>query len=449
MERAYYGVDLRVTVRPVEVRDGVAAVWIDYAVQGDADVDRGRRHLIGLAVSGAEASFTHAVRLVEEGRVMPVASTRDGLASAVDSGSFRSGEPRTGVSLHAAPSGESVGVLIPIVGFVADVPVREAGEVFDDVVGQVGEPADASAYELRSYVVGERSAASVEGETSTVTLRSDVLFGSDESALSAQADAALAEAAERIKAAAAGGEVSVVGHTDDVDTEEYNQGLSQRRAASVADRLGGLLGGQYTISAEGRGESEPVAEGTSPEARAANRRVEVAFTGRISVESGVEGELVQTAAPTSSGLDPVTYVARSVGTSYTARVVEVVRTDVGLVGTLRIASDPGDKFPIDSMGGRGSGPAHERGFRAVPRVTGAHSLSLLTPGERVMPWDYEVPDGVGLAQGRRLLGDEVEPFASGPGFLATVVWPDTGQDTVTIDVPDWFRITDVPVTEPR
>lgn len=35
--------------------------------------------------------------------------------------------------------------------------------------------------------------------------------------------------------------------------------------------------------------------------------------------------------------------------------------------------------------------------------------------------------------------------AAGESILVTVVWADPGTDTVTIDVPERFRITDVPV----
>jgi len=67
----------------------------------------------------------------------------------------------------------------------------------------------------------------------------------------------------------------VGGHTDDVGTEEYNRALSQRRADAVRD----LLIAQYGISSRrletaGYGKSRPLLGGETPEARAANRRVE-------------------------------------------------------------------------------------------------------------------------------------------------------------------------------
>jgi outer membrane protein OmpA-like peptidoglycan-associated protein len=69
--------------------------------------------------------------------------------------------------------------------------------------------------------------------------------------------------------------VSVNGHTDDVGTEEYNQKLSLRRAQSVRDYLVEAGVSPDIITVNGKGKSEPLVKGTSPEARAKNRRVEI------------------------------------------------------------------------------------------------------------------------------------------------------------------------------
>ena len=69
----------------------------------------------------------------------------------------------------------------------------------------------------------------------------------------------------------------VTGHTDVRGSERYNQGLSQRRAARVAQWLvsSGAVD-KRRVRAEGRGESEPiVGEPKSEEDQRKNRRVEV------------------------------------------------------------------------------------------------------------------------------------------------------------------------------
>lgn len=67
----------------------------------------------------------------------------------------------------------------------------------------------------------------------------------------------------------------VVGHADDTGAADYNQGLSERRAAAVADYLikGGVSPSRFTTS--GRGEMDPITTNSTKEGRAKNRRVDV------------------------------------------------------------------------------------------------------------------------------------------------------------------------------
>jgi outer membrane protein OmpA-like peptidoglycan-associated protein len=69
--------------------------------------------------------------------------------------------------------------------------------------------------------------------------------------------------------------VLIEGYTDSVGSEDYNQGLSERRADSVKSYLAGQGIGSIRLSASGKGESEPVASNDSAAGRQQNRRVEV------------------------------------------------------------------------------------------------------------------------------------------------------------------------------
>jgi len=69
--------------------------------------------------------------------------------------------------------------------------------------------------------------------------------------------------------------VLIEGHTDSVGSEDYNQGLSRRRAESVQSYLIGQGIGPARLSASGQGESAPVADNESATGRQMNRRVEV------------------------------------------------------------------------------------------------------------------------------------------------------------------------------
>jgi outer membrane protein OmpA-like peptidoglycan-associated protein len=70
----------------------------------------------------------------------------------------------------------------------------------------------------------------------------------------------------------------IEGYTDSVGTQEYNQGLSERRAESVRSYLIAQGVDSSRLAASGRGESNPVADNASSDGRQQNRRVEVVIS---------------------------------------------------------------------------------------------------------------------------------------------------------------------------
>jgi OmpA-OmpF porin, OOP family len=71
--------------------------------------------------------------------------------------------------------------------------------------------------------------------------------------------------------------LSIHGHTDDVGTAEYNQGLSERRAESVAEYLKSSGIPAELIEVRGFGKNSPRVKAPTKEARQRNRRVEIAI----------------------------------------------------------------------------------------------------------------------------------------------------------------------------
>jgi outer membrane protein OmpA-like peptidoglycan-associated protein len=69
--------------------------------------------------------------------------------------------------------------------------------------------------------------------------------------------------------------VQIDGFTDNVGGDEYNQGLSERRADSVRDALTGMGIANDRILTKGRGKSSPVGDNGTAAGRQQNRRVEV------------------------------------------------------------------------------------------------------------------------------------------------------------------------------
>jgi outer membrane protein OmpA-like peptidoglycan-associated protein len=72
--------------------------------------------------------------------------------------------------------------------------------------------------------------------------------------------------------------VDVVGHTDSTGRAGYNQTLSERRAGSVASYLESREVIQERLLISGLGQNQPVADNTTPNGRALNRRVEIVLT---------------------------------------------------------------------------------------------------------------------------------------------------------------------------
>jgi len=114
-----------------------------------------------------------------------------------------------------------------------------------------------------------------EGEVKTVdTFEIDVQFPLNSAEIGAAYDSQIRRVADALRANSVT-YVEIAGHTDSTGTAAYNQELSERRAAAVANRLTGTLGvNPGRVASKGYGEVEPVASNSTDAGRAANRRVE-------------------------------------------------------------------------------------------------------------------------------------------------------------------------------
>ncbi len=72
-----------------------------------------------------------------------------------------------------------------------------------------------------------------------------------------------------------GKKVTFEGHTDSIGTAKYNQGLSERRAASAQNYIVKKGINPSRIAMRGFGKAKPIADNKTKEGRAKNRRVEV------------------------------------------------------------------------------------------------------------------------------------------------------------------------------
>ena len=120
---------------------------------------------------------------------------------------------------------------------------------------------------------------SSDGQTTVASLSGDVTFDVDSAALTDRAKQVLDEIVSRWNGKPPA-TVTVVGHTDSVADDAYNQKLSEQRAKVVADYLTSKVA-SLNVQSSGKGESEPVASETNEDGsvneagKTANRHVDV------------------------------------------------------------------------------------------------------------------------------------------------------------------------------
>jgi outer membrane protein OmpA-like peptidoglycan-associated protein len=138
----------------------------------------------------------------------------------------------------------------------------------------VGYYMDEQEKKLRRQTAGTGVNVTREGDELVLDMPSEVTFATGSANLSPNFRTTLD------KVAATLGEyektyVDVLGHTDSVGSDAYNQTLSEQRSGTVADYLSAKGVQRARLATKGYGESQPRDSNTTEEGRAANRRVEI------------------------------------------------------------------------------------------------------------------------------------------------------------------------------
>lgn len=446
-------------IYPVQVVDDHVVVVIDYSLEGPKSVYL--KSAMGFDYVLYHYTFD-PVRLVDLAGNRVWTLGKHGYNPVVSNSFHQSielGETLRTVSMFGAPDTPTVDVLLYRFGLIENVPVIQGDESTPTVesLRLSGEISFPDPTPIRTYIEAYDKSKSVQssGKEQTVTIASDVLFATDQDVLGAEAEKVIDEAAAAIKKTAGSGQIQIVGHTDDVASDEYNLDLSRRRAASVAKRLGSALGSAFILTTDGKGKSEPVVEGTSDEARAQNRRVEIRFTASSTpVLPG--GDIPEATVPVAVGHDEVemdmSKYFNSVRSSYQGEfwkvsVSKVVRRDGYLVGTI-MATRKTDVCSPGYLQSSGLFAGQPYGL-----YNSSCSLYLLSANGKVFPAQYTVPLGHsegyvwhGLADSSFSVSEGNTPIVGGK-IQYTVIWPDPdpGAKAISIEDKGMFRIVDIPV----
>lgn len=121
---------------------------------------------------------------------------------------------------------------------------------------------------------GTPAGSSVDINGCPIMFTLHVLFETNSARLTAGDKQLIDDALPKIKSSGSS-MLQVTGHTDSRGSSEYNQALSERRAASVKDYLVSSGIAASRIDTNGWGELRPVASNDTDNGRAKNRRVEI------------------------------------------------------------------------------------------------------------------------------------------------------------------------------
>ena len=187
-------------------------------------------------------------------------------------------ESKTSSTAKGAMIGAAAGAVVGLVSGDDAVERRQHAMILAGVGalagGAVGHYMDRQEAELRAELEGSGVSVTRMGDNLTLNMPGNVTFATDSSDLSPAFFDVLTSVSKVMKKYDKT-VVEVAGHTDSTGSDSYNQGLSERRAGSVAQYLRSQeLVGERMITV-GMGETRPVADNTSADGRQANRRVEI------------------------------------------------------------------------------------------------------------------------------------------------------------------------------
>lgn len=195
-------------------------------------------------------------------------------------------QSKTSSATKGAAIGAAAGAVVGLVSGDDAVERRQHALILAGVGALAGGAAgyymDRQEAELRAELQGTGVSVTRIGDNITLNMPGNVTFQTDSADLSPaffDVLGSVAKVMEEYEKTV----VEVAGHTDSTGSDSYNQGLSERRARSVAQYLTSQGIDNQRLMTIGMGEARPVADNGSADGRQANRRVEITM---VPVTSG-------------------------------------------------------------------------------------------------------------------------------------------------------------------
>lgn len=186
------------------------------------------------------------------------------------------GERRINRTVVGAIGGAVGGYLLgDVIGGRSDRTERILGAGIGAVAGgAIGAYMDRQEAELRRQTAGTGVDVIRQGDELLLRMPSGITFDFNSYAVKPQFQATLNEVAQTLNNYPAT-MIDVLGHTDSVGSDAYNQTLSEQRAQAVANYLSSRGVQRVRMATRGYGESMPIADNNTEVGRAQNRRVEI------------------------------------------------------------------------------------------------------------------------------------------------------------------------------
>lgn len=155
--------------------------------------------------------------------------------------------------------------------------------------GVIGNKMDKQAQKIEQVLPGAEVVRTEEGINLILDESSKVTFEYNKSSLTLTAKENLDKLVEVFNEYP-DTDLLIVGHTDNVGSQNYNKPLSEQRAKSVRDYLVSKGISASRLTSTGKGLDEPIADNSTAEGRAANRRVEIAITANEKMKADAAKE---------------------------------------------------------------------------------------------------------------------------------------------------------------